>query len=95
MRQIAAWMSARTASQRDHDSHPYRDDWPLGPAEIAAEMEATVLVYGPEEAIRRVRRWTPRAMLLAILGTVARNLLTRGRQDLVQELLDSKRLLDA
>jgi energy-coupling factor transporter ATP-binding protein EcfA2 len=94
-RQIAAWMEARKARTTDESSSSQHDAWRLGPSEIAAEMEATILIYGIEEAIRRVRRWRPRPLLLTVFGSVARSLLARGRQDLLQGLLNSKQLLDA
>jgi energy-coupling factor transporter ATP-binding protein EcfA2 len=95
-RQLNAWMKRRSAELETRDENRYaRDEWPIATRDIAASIEADLLLYGPEIAIGSLRAWSPRTMLPGLLLAVTESLLSAGRHDLVTALYSSESLLDA
>jgi energy-coupling factor transporter ATP-binding protein EcfA2 len=95
-RQLEAWMKRRSIALKARDENRYpHDEWPIETREIAASIEADLLLYGPEAAIQSLRAWSPRIILPTVLSAVSESLLSAGKQDLVAALYSGSLLHDA
>lgn len=96
-RQLNSWMDRRkeALSEAREEWKSAGEDWPIGTHEIAAQIEATLHLYGPEAALQTMRTWLPRAWSPDALAIVALNLVMTGHQELLKALLDSNAALDA
>ncbi|WP_158819896.1 ATP-binding protein [Granulicella sp. S156] len=93
-RQRDAWMKRRQGASKNQpeDRYQTKDEWPLSDIEIAVAFEGDIIVYGPDYALRSLRRWIPRIFLPTVLVLVTERLLASGRVDDVKRLYESKRL---
>jgi hypothetical protein len=91
IRQLDSWLDRRREAMAEDNKHGRSagDDWPISTREIAAQIEATLHLYGPDVALKRLRTWTPRALAPDALELVAQNLILTGRQDSLNALLNS------
>lgn len=83
-RRLRTWLDARDDA-RD-DEHPQRRMWPIGDVDIAAGMEAVLVMQGPEAALRYLRSWTPWTAGLAVALTLPTKLVGMGRASLVESI---------
>jgi len=90
-RQLDSWLDRRrdAMAEGNEQRRSPANDWPISTGEIGAQIEATLHLYGPDSALKRLRTWTPRALAPNALELVARNLIMAGRQDTLIALLDS------
>jgi len=89
-RQFSAWLQRRdTVAGEEKDRGYQRRLWDISIRDIAALTEAEMLVSGPQDGFRSLLRWRPRTLALPVAQLVIPRLLTRGRNDLVQSLLQS------
>ena len=96
-RQLDSWLDRRKEAMAE-DNEQWRsagNDWPISTREIAAQVEGTLLLYGPDVALRMLRTWTPRSLAPDALEIGAQNLIMAGRQDRLKTLLDSEAARDA
>lgn len=87
-RLIEAWMAARKERLKD----PRRSGWRLGITDVAASVESTLRAQGPDQALASLWRWTPKRLRLEVARLLAPRLLAQGEGDLLQAILDTKRL---
>jgi hypothetical protein len=87
-RLIQAWMAAR----KEHLKNPRRSGWRLGITDVAASVEATLRVGGPDKALASLWQWKPMRLRLEVARLLVPRLLAQGEGDLLQAILDTKRL---
>jgi len=88
-RQLRAWLDRRAEDlARRKAQHPewrHQDAWDIGDRDVAAEVEATILMYGPEAALDNLSRWKPRQLYLRVAQVLVPRLLMSGHADLVEK----------
>ncbi|MGD0470302.1 MAG: hypothetical protein ABSA54_18120 [Terriglobales bacterium] len=88
-RQFSAWLQRRDTVAGEKDHGYQRRLWDISIRDITALTEAEMLVSGPEDGFRNLLRWKPRTLALPVAQLVIPRLLSRGRNDLIQSLLQS------
>ena len=95
-RQLSAWLRRRQEDLSDKRSRrpegSYVDAWEINDSDIAAETEATLLMWGPAAAYSYLRRWTPRQVALRVAKLVVPRLITKGQSALLEQLLQHRAL---
>jgi hypothetical protein len=90
-RQLRAWIGRRSEDlarkKAEHPEWHHPDAWEIGNREVAAEVEATILLYGPEAALADLGRWKPRQLHLRVAQILVPRLLRSGNADLVEKCL--------
>lgn len=84
-RLITAWMQARCDAI--DEGHGHR--WRLEVEDIAAETQARLLDCGAKAALDGLRRWRPRRIYSQVAERLVPRLISEGRADLVQSVLDT------
>lgn len=91
MRRIEAWLERRKediAEKRKNDSHSHQyNAWEIKDLDVAAQIEAILLLWGARTALEQLRRWRPHELKLRVARILVQRLLASGRSDLVQECL--------
>lgn len=88
-RQFSAWLQRRDAAAEENRHGRGRRLWNISIRDVAALTEAEMLMSGPKDAFESLSRWTPHTLALAVAQMVVPRLLSRGRNDLIQGLLQS------
>ncbi len=83
-RQLNAWLQKRGVEL----------DWPITPDDIAADVEAVLLLEGPHAAIKRLRGWIPRDARIKAARIVVQRLVSSGRAQFVEACLSERLLRD-
>lgn len=87
-RLISAWMRARQ-NARDGSG---RSDWRLAARDVVANVEAALRAGGADKALDALGSWTPRSLRLEVAQQLVPQLLAQGEGDLLQAILQTKRL---
>lgn len=90
-RQLRAWLDRRgeDLAQRkaEHPDWHHQEAWKLSDRDVAAEIEAALLLNGPEAALADLGRWRPRELSLRVARLLIPRLLASGNAKLVEECL--------
>src|ERR1017187_1333404 len=89
-RQLQAWLQKRHIELEQQTATRGRrisGDWPIKRSDIAADVEAVLLVAGPKAAIGALRSWNPHEAKLQALRVLTQRLICSGRGDVVERLL--------
>jgi hypothetical protein len=89
-RQLQAWIQKRGIEFEQQTATKGRrtsGDWPIARSDIAADVEAVLLVAGPRAAIGALRGWNPREAELQAVRVLTQRLICSGRGDFVERLL--------
>jgi hypothetical protein len=90
-RQLRAWIDRRgedlARKKAEHPGWRHPDAWEIGDRDVAAEVEATILLYGPEAALADLGRWKPRQLHLRVAQILVPRLLMSGHADLVEKCI--------
>jgi hypothetical protein len=91
MRRIEAWLERRKQDieqkqKNDPQSHHY-NAWDIKDSDVAAQIEAILLLWGARTALEQLSRWRPHELKLRVARILVQRLLASGRSDLVQECL--------
>jgi hypothetical protein len=91
-RQLRAWLRRRKedldSRKKEHPEWHQIDAWKIGDDDVAAEVEATILLYGPEAALDDLSGWKPRELHLRVAQILVPRLLMLGHADLVEKCID-------
>lgn len=88
-RRLRTWLSARDDA-RD-EKHPHRGVWPIGDGDIAAGVEAVLVLQGAEPALHYLHSWTPRTVGLSVAFNLPTKLIGMGRAELVESVCASEK----
>jgi hypothetical protein len=92
-RRLAAWLNRRTedwdAKKKRNPKHP-QDPWKISAREIAAQVESTLLAFGVEAAIQRLKSWNPRKVGLEVARLLVPRLLASGNHEYLRQCLELK-----
>lgn len=90
-RQLQAWLRRRNEDldrrKKEHPEWHQVEAWKIDHDDIAAEVEATILLYGPEAAVEDLGRWKPRQLYLRVAQILIPRLLMMGHGDLVEKCI--------
>lgn len=88
-RQLRAWLDRRgedlARRKAEHPEWRQQDAWDISDRDVAAEVEATILLYGPEAGLADLGRWTPRQLHLRVAQILASSLLMSGNAEPVEK----------
>jgi len=91
-RQLRAWLRRRNEDldrrKKEHPEWHQIDAWKIGDDDVAAEVEATILLYGPEAALDDLGSWKPRQLYLRVAQILVPRLLMLGHADLVEKCIN-------
>jgi DNA polymerase III delta prime subunit len=91
-RQLRAWLDRRgedlARKKAEHPSWRHPDAWSIGTRDVAAEVEATMLLFGAEAGVADLGHWKPRELHLGVAQFLVPHLLTSGHADLVETCVD-------
>lgn len=90
-RQLRAWMTRRTddlADKRRQYGELYRQAWEIGVRDIAAEVEALLLLGGIEEALHTLHRWRPAQVRLSVARSLVSRLIITRNDQILRDCLD-------
>ncbi|MDQ7836732.1 MAG: hypothetical protein RDU24_15240 [Humidesulfovibrio sp.] len=87
-RMLTAWMAAR----KDVIAERRASAWRLELADVAADVEAALKARGPEQALKKLRSWSPKRVRLEVAKYLVPRLLAEGHADLIQSVLDTGEL---
>ena len=64
LRQLRAWLQRRDQDVEEERKYPHHEPerWPIDAKDIAAQVEAVLRTAGPDEAVKSLKRWTPRSL---------------------------------
>jgi hypothetical protein len=95
-RQLRAWLDRRgedlARRKAEHPEWRHQDAWDIGDRDVSAEVEATILLYGPEAALTDLGRWRPRQLHLRVAQILVSRLLMSGHADLVEKCISENLL---
>lgn len=85
--QLNAWLDKR---RRELETRRRRttDDWAINVIDVAAQVEAILLLRNPAEAINTLRRWRPRSFHLEVARIICHRLMASGKYDVLDACLD-------
>jgi hypothetical protein len=89
-RQIRAWLSRRSHELEEvkrHHRHIASDTWSIEDRDIAAETEAVLRVAGPGAAIKYLRRWSPKSVVLHVAIQLSTTLIKSAKALWVERTL--------
>lgn len=86
-KQLSAWLEAREDDlRRRNETKSHSEAWPLNPEAIAADILATALLNGIEQAISHFKQVRPVGFSIAVARALVHRMLGESRHELVQEL---------
>lgn len=89
-RQLSAWLERRGRELSEQSSRNTRlrdNEWKISAMNIAAEIEARLLLAGPAAALDALRHWRPRRVNLEVARILTHRLILSGRANLVEACL--------
>ena len=86
-RAITAWNQAREPTLR-MDAEESLDPWPLDSMAAAADVEASLKLFGPVAALRRLKSWSPIGTRVSIALELPLRLIAEGRANELALLLE-------
>src|SRR5215831_16909114 len=90
-RQVRAWLDRRDHAYREQKAkygHVSDHYWKIDDEDIAATIEATLRVRGPEAAVTDALRWRPHRVAFSVASLLSEKLITMGDAALLKSCLD-------
>lgn len=90
-KQLTAWLEKRRSQLQGRDSRgrrPSAQDWTIQPIDIAAEIEAILLLNDRRAATDALRRWRPWHLQLEVARIVSQRLIASGRFEILESCID-------